>query len=79
MRNISSFIKQSTYILAALFFGILAFPENVFAYVDPGIGGLIFQIGYILLTVIIITVTFFLKTLKKVIKKIIKYIIGRDD
>ncbi|GEM_PF-4146889 len=45
------------------------FEKKAFAYVDPGLGGLIFQIGYILFTSLIVGFTFLFKPIKNFFKK----------
>jgi len=40
-------LKKVIYISS---FFIVIFPATAYAYVDPGVGGMLFQVGYLLLT-----------------------------
>ncbi len=60
--------KRSKYIVILFAFLILSvsiLPTRAFAYVDPGLGGLLFQIGYIVFTSLMVAITFWLKPIKR--------------
>ena len=63
------FNEHRMYIIAVLAAIFILLPEDAFAYIDPGIGGMVFQVGYAVVTAFILSIKLWLKLIKRLFKK----------
>jgi len=60
--------RKKTAIMLMLVCALLI-PKAVFAYMDPGIAGMLFQIGYIIFSGILVVIAFFLRPIRRFFSK----------